>query len=468
MLWKTSTLFIVILFCAGSAGCSNSPAGEPGNTITVSPSVISPGGVATLTWASNNVVDCSASGAWSGEQKTSGSIQVDPIAAGNYNYHLICNGEGGSSAADAVLVVAVPMQQRIAAAQQAASDTSAGSPCGAVSQNVSGGNGFYWEIGAADGIAKDTTSGTQASGSVHAGMAVPYTRSTPLMIASASKWIYGAYVLETQAMVQDEKWTIPAAEAPFLNFTSGYSNMADDCSAAETPTVQSCLNHSNGMSLLFTANKIRSTDSVGRFYYNSGHLEVLEGGADPSIATVINGSAENDAGLTTALLAAFSARGLALNLSFTNPIVAGGIVTTSADYATFLQGMLRKDNPLVMSHFLHPTADDSYAVCTSTSDPACVDGAGKALSLYTPTPDAVSWHYSITHWIEDDPTSGDGAYSSPGKFGFYPWIDASKTYYGIVARYDAAISINKSDTPYYKSVLCGEAIRKAFMLGTAP
>ena len=32
--------------------------------------------------------------------------------------------------------------------------------------------------------------------------------------------------------------------------------------------------------------------------------------------------------------------------------------------------------------------------------------------------------------------AGDGAFSSPGLFGFYPWIDAGKTYYGVLARYD--------------------------------
>ena len=52
----------------------------------------------------------------------------------------------------------------------------------------------------------------------------------------------------------------------------------------------------------------------------------------------------------------------------------------------------------------------------------------------TPVPSTESWHYSIGHWVEDDPAVGDGAFSSAGAFGFYPWIDASKTYYGVLAR----------------------------------
>jgi hypothetical protein len=70
-----------------------------------------------------------------------------------------------------------------------------------------------------------------------------------------------------------------------------------------------------------------------------------------------------------------------------------------------------------------------------------------------------SWHYSIGHWVEDDPKVGDGAFSSPGAFGFYPWIDASKTYYGVVARAEAPGAL--------ESVYCGRLIRKAWVTGGA-
>ena len=70
----------------------------------------------------------------------------------------------------------------------------------------------------------------------------------------------------------------------------------------------------------------------------------------------------------------------------------------------------------------------------------------------------MSWHYSLGHWIEDDP-AGDGAYSSPGAFGFYPWIDTSKTLYGVVARIVLAGA--------YDSALCGAQIRKAWVTGVA-
>ena len=67
--------------------------------------------------------------------------------------------------------------------------------------------------------------------------------------------------------------------------------------------------------------------------------------------------------------------------------------------------------------------------------------------------------YAAGHWVEDDPVTGDGAFSSPGAFGFYPWIDQSKTYYGVVAR--------MAQNGAWPSVQCGRLIRKAWLSGTA-
>lgn len=79
---------------------------------------------------------------------------------------------------------------------------------------------------------------------------------------------------------------------------------------------------------------------------------------------------------------------------------------------------------------------------------------------YAPIPPGESWHYSIGHWVEDDPVVGDGAFSSPGAFGFYPWIDATKSYYGILARnVSGAGSVGDS-------VDCGRLIRKAWTTQT--
>jgi hypothetical protein len=75
------------------------------------------------------------------------------------------------------------------------------------------------------------------------------------------------------------------------------------------------------------------------------------------------------------------------------------------------------------------------------------------------------WQYSLGHWVEDDPDVGDGAFSSPGAFGFYPWIDAQKRFYGILARVDVlnAGSIDLTKISSISSVRCGRLIRKAWL-----
>jgi len=69
-----------------------------------------------------------------------------------------------------------------------------------------------------------------------------------------------------------------------------------------------------------------------------------------------------------------------------------------------------------------------------------------------------AWDYSMGHWVEDNPaTNGDGAFSSGGEFGFYPWIDSTKSYYGIISHYQANSA--------YSTIECGRLIRAAFMTG---
>ncbi len=48
-------------------------------------------------------------------------------------------------------------------------------------------------------------------------------------------------------------------------------------------------------------------------------------------------------------------------------------------------------------------------------------------------------------------------YSSGGEFGFYPWIDSTKSYYGIIAHHQASSA--------YSTIECGRLIRAAFMTG---
>jgi hypothetical protein len=132
-------------------------------------------------------------------------------------------------------------------------------------------------------------------------------------------------------------------------------------------------------------------------------------------------------------------------LAYSQPQLAGGIVSSAANYAIMLRKILA--GTLKMHDLL-----GTNAVCTNPlTCPTAVN---------TPVPTTESWSYSIGHWVEDDPVVGDGAFSSAGSFGFYPWIDATKTLYGVLARSSASGS-------GYDSASCGRLIRKAWVTAVA-
>lgn len=282
---------------------------------------------------------------------------------------------------------------------------------------------FYWEIGNKDGaMASDST----GDGSV--------TASTPMLIASASKWIFGAYVVERHSGV------LTANDLSALTMRAGYQTFSYDACLRLSPvnqaaeTVDECFNSGSN-------NTYTPPPAGAKFYYSGGHFQWL---ADTDLGLGSDNSAQ---------LAADVAAYVGQDFAFTydSPQLAGGAKSTGSDYATFLRKIL--NNQLRIGALL-----GSNAVCTNPV--ACPDDAA-----YAPIPTDESWHYSLAHWVEDDPTVGDGSFSSPGAFGFYPWIDKTKAYYGVLARYDANTGGPVKSTPYYQSVVCGRAIRKAWFTG---
>jgi hypothetical protein len=138
--------------------------------------------------------------------------------------------------------------------------------------------------------------------------------------------------------------------------------------------------------------------------------------------------------------------GTDVKIGYGSPQLAGGIYTSADAYSRFLRKVL--GGQLRISSLLGSTP-----VCTNKM--TCPAGT----AIYAPIPPNESWHYSVAHWIEDDPVVGDGAFSSPGALGFYPWIDASRTNYGVLAR---SVPMGAFD-----SVQCGRLIRKAWTTATA-
>jgi hypothetical protein len=100
--------FAYSLTCTGAGGTGNgaaalivsptqSPPGNPPTVkVTISPSTITVGQSATLTWSSTNATSCTADSAWSGAQAMSGTLTVTPTAVGGYAYSLSCSGAAGT------------------------------------------------------------------------------------------------------------------------------------------------------------------------------------------------------------------------------------------------------------------------------------------------------------------------------------------------------------------------------------
>ncbi|MGH8446761.1 MAG: hypothetical protein ACREVL_15930 [Solimonas sp.] len=262
---------------------------------------------------------------------------------------------------------------------------------------------FYWEIGDAKGVLGSGAVGTS------------YAANTEIKIASASKFVWGAYVLEK--IGRNNK---PSSEQlSFLEMRAGYTKL-NPIRCLLSKTSDECLNAGENSTL--------EKADVGKFSYNPGH--------DQKLAQILGlGSYDNEK-MTQEVMGYI---GRDIDLSYNSPSPAGGMKGTPAGYGKFLRKIL--SGQLRMHGYL-----GYEPVCTKC-----------ATASYSPAPWA--WHYSINHWVEDDPQNGDGAFSSPGLMGFYPWISADKTTYGILARQKLSTSA------YVDSAVCGRKLRAAWMKG---
>lgn len=258
----------------------------------------------------------------------------------------------------------------------------------------------YWEIGDSQGVLAQGQRG-QSIGP-----------ETDMPIASASKWVFAAYVLQRMGS------TLSEAEVLQLQLRSGYDRLNPVlCLNKETPA----------QCFAAGGNDKLSQDHIGMFSYNGGHMQ----------KTMIDlGLGDMDLDdLTTDLN-----RKLGLDAAFRygTPQAAAGMRATPKAYGAFLRRILLSE--LRMASFL-----GSMPVCTLP---------GSCPTAFS-SPAPMAWHYSLGHWVEDDP-EGDGAFSSAGAFGFYPWISADRRLYGLLARKSYKRNAG------VQSALCGRAIRRAF------
>ncbi len=336
-----------------------------------------------------------------------------------------CGGGGDSPAADgstttdatasavpAADAVAPPLDRAIAAARQAAATDPDCAP-----EKM---GDFYWEIGNATG-STPIVSNSEGGGTV--------TASSRFAIASASKFLFGAYVLEKKGI--DQVRSNPALFNG-LRFLSGYTGF-DETACSGTATAGEC----------FAVGGATTADpkTTGLFDYDGGHDQKLAAqdlGMYDYTARQISQEYQATLGLPASMF-----------MTPLDPILAGGMQSDATDYAQFLRKVMNQQ--LVIGAHL---GED--AVCADPFTCPAQVAYSPAEALGEP------WSYSYNYWVESEHGNGTvDAYSSAGKFGFYPWITPNRKYYGIVSRHDT------TPTAAAVSVLCGRQIRKAF-LGALP
>lgn len=262
---------------------------------------------------------------------------------------------------------------------------------------------LYWSVGDASGKLGDASVGS-----------APPTATTLMSIASASKLVYAAYVAEQRG------GAVTDTDVHFLTFSSGYT---DFTSCAQGDTVATC--EATGSNATYES----ATDN--NFYYNGGHME--KHAFDNGLAAMDNAALASTINAT-----------LGTSFNYSQPQLAGGIYTTANAYGNFLQRIVGGQLKMAALLGTHPVCTNPFTCSTAA---------------YTPIP-SESDHYSLGHWVEDDPGVGDGAFSSPGAFGFYPWVDASKAWWGVVAR-----SVSGGEQAAVASMKCGRKIRQAWIAG---
>lgn len=181
---------VLLASCGGGgSGSSASPPPNPAVSFTVQPTAITAGQSATLTWSVSNASSCTASGAWSGAEPTSGTKTVAPTTAGANTFTLMCTnpasggggyGGGGGMASSSSMSVTLTVNGGTAAMafveKTLVSDTASGSAT--VDSNLANPWGIVFSPGAPVWVANN---GTQTS-TLYDGAGVPQPAGTPLIV----------------------------------------------------------------------------------------------------------------------------------------------------------------------------------------------------------------------------------------------------------------------------------------------
>ena len=254
------------------------------------------------------------------------------------------------------------------------------------------------------------------------------TANTEIQIASASKMFFGWVIwsliesgeLSLSSQPQDEISEWPNDDTTcrsdiiltqLLGFTSGFNNSPSqpECIASASYSLADCV-------LEIFADGI-DTQPGTEFHYGPEHMQIAA-----LMAVRATGASINDL-VDERIKTPFGLSASTYYPNLENTRYSGSMRSTAADYGLVLQAVLSGDFIANRDTYLTDlTADTIFG-----SRPSTVGNAG------------LDWHYGFGFWKECDlpaytrECDDNPIISSPGAFGFTPWIDFTNGYWGIVA-----------------------------------
>ncbi len=278
-------------------------------------------------------------------------------------------------------------------------------------------------------------------------------------IASASKWLAAAAImrlvergeLDLDARASDhlEWWTADPDDPrsrvtlrTLLAFTSGFEggSLAVRCVNDEDTSLQACARAIH--------DGWHRHEPGAVYYYSPAHLHVA--GAMAEKATGKTWSRIFADEVVTPLGMDESTR--YTMASEANPRIAGGVEASGADYARFL-------TEFMAGRYL---ADARAQMLRDQSGGARIESSPI-------TAVGQEWRYALGAWKECQRETYGGScpeqavYSSPGLYGFYPWIDAQRGYWAVWTTKKSIWS-----NPPKRSVLLGQAVRSKIEQALGP
>jgi CubicO group peptidase (beta-lactamase class C family) len=201
-----------------------------------------------------------------------------------------------------------------------------------------------------------------------------------------------------------------------LSFTSGLRTN-DSCTFNAAVTLAECVESIRSGGLIAAPGT--------RFEYGNVHLHVAarmaEVATGASWGAIFAQQIRGPLGLPGEV-AYFTAPRNSIGTS--NPLIAGGLRASTDEYARLL-GVVFARGQYQGQQLLRPNLFDEQL---REPYPSVVVGNSPVVSL------GYNFRYGLTAWLEcATPATGCAVGSSPGAFGFTPWIDRAAGYYAIIA-----------------------------------